>query len=427
MDLYFPHLADGGAPSYKFQTAITLLNPSTTTTASVGIALLADNGSPLALDFGQGSTSSVDLTIPPGGTRILRSAATSPTVLTGWAVVASNLPLQGTVQFRSIVNGAPQQEISALATLPSESYVSPATALLGIALANPYSTPVSVVVTAFDTGGDQVANATVTVGNLGHTSFNLNALIPQLPASFSGSVKITPVVAGNYFLAWTLSVDVSGVLSSYPPGRQVWPLSHFDEIRDAYYRDLNAAQYLSSGLGLGVVFNDQTVPLHVLQDTLLNAFANKADNSVNIELALSELVSDSPSELGFAVAHEVGHIIQFKTGKTFFYTNIESDADQWGMFISLVAGYDPYAAAGTLAKLAMATNDAGLVAQLFDNISGDLHGSFDNRIQQVYASIQSVCLQPTAQSFCASYKAVIHPHFPKSTPLNKTPALGTPQ
>ncbi len=104
---------------------------------------------------------------------------------------------------------------------------------------------------------------------------------------------------------------------------------------------------------------------------------------MNIEASLSELISDSPSELAFAAAHEMGHTMQYRTGTNFFDPNAEPDADQWGMAISLVAGYDPYAAAGTLAKLSMATNDAGLVSRVFDNFSGDLHGSFNNRIQEI--------------------------------------------
>jgi hypothetical protein len=226
VDLYFPHLADGGTQAYKFQTSITLLNPSPTGTASVELSLLGDNGSPLALDFGQGAMSVVTLSIPPGGTRVLTSTATSQTLSTGWAEAVSNLPLQGTVQFRSIINGTPQQGVSALATLPSQSYVSPATALSGIALANQSNTQLTIGITVVDVNGNPTANTTVNLGSYAHTSFNLNGLFPSLPATFSGSVFIKPVVPDTYFLEWTLSVDSAGVLSSYPPGRQVWPLRH---------------------------------------------------------------------------------------------------------------------------------------------------------------------------------------------------------
>ena len=41
-------------------------------------------------------------------------------------------------------------------------------------------------------------------------------------------------------------------------------------------------------------------------DTAINAFATNSSDTVQINLALSELVSDSPSELAFLVAGLVG-------------------------------------------------------------------------------------------------------------------------
>ena len=419
-DLYFPHLADGGDQSFKFQTAITLLNPSTLSTANVTLSFYGDDGQPLPLNFGAGSLSTVTLTIPPAGTSILRSTAASPTLISGWALGISDIPLQGTVQFRAIINGTPQQEISALATSPAVSYVSPASALTGLALANVYSGQQSLTVTVLDAVGVNRGTTTVNLPSFGHRAFNLNTLFPSLAPTFSGSVKVTPVnrVSAPYFLGWTLSVDSSGVLSSYPPGNQAWPVNHIDRIRDVYMKTLNAAQYWSKALGLGVPFTPTGVPLKILSNQTLNAFATRTDSSISIEIALSELISDSPSELAFAVAHEMGHIIQFKTGKlNLVSTNQEYDADQWGMLITLLAGYDPYAAAGTLSKLAMASNDASLVSQQFDNINGDVHGSFNNRVALVYSAIQALCSTAEVGSFCSDYKLAFHPHFPGKTPL----------
>lgn len=99
----------------------------------------------------------------------------------------------------------------------------------------------------------------------------------------------------------------------------------------------------------------------------------------------------------------------------------ELDADIWGMFISMVSGYDPYAAAGTLAKYAMAADDASLIAQNFDGISGDPHGSFNNRIAVVYASLKALCQQVAAKPFCSAYKNAVHPDFPASAPLIRKP------
>ena len=195
--LYFPHLADGGTAAFKFQTAITILNPNSSG-VNVAMQFLKDDGSALALDFGQGPVSILTLSLPSGGSRTLRSAATANVPITGWARAVADLPIQGTVQFRSIVNGVAQQEISAVGTLPSQSYISPANALLGVAIANVYPTPLQVVVSAFDTSGSQVAATTVTVDGGGHRSFNLNSVLPGLSASFAGSIRLTPVLAGAY-------------------------------------------------------------------------------------------------------------------------------------------------------------------------------------------------------------------------------------
>jgi hypothetical protein len=121
--------------------------------------------------------------------------------------------------------------------------------------------------------------------------------------------------------------------------------------------------------------------------------------------------------LAFAVAHELGHIVQYRTNRLAFFSNREFDTDQYGMLFSLLAGYDPYAAAGTLAKLSMATGDSSLISQAFDNISGDLHGSFNNRLAAVYSTIATICQLPQATPFYATYKSIIHPHFPGSVLL----------
>jgi hypothetical protein len=429
VDLYFPHLADGGDNAYKFQTSLIFLNPSRTSTASAMLNLLSDSGGALRIDFGNGPASTFRLKIPPGGTITLRSTAASQSIVSGWADCFSTLPLQATVQFRSIVNGVPQQTVSALSTSPAQSYVSPATVLTGLALANTYTNLALLLnVSAIDATGMIVGTAAVSVPALGHRAFNLNSLIPSLSPNFVGSVRVTPSAPSTYFLGWTLGVDASGVLSSYPPGGQAWPVNHVDRIRDVYYKDLDAAQTLATAVtGVSVQFDESSVPLHILEDHILNAYALKSDNSVNIEIALSELISDSPSELAFAVAHEMGHTIQFRTGKQYFASNVESDADQWGMFISMVAGYDPYAAAGTLAKLSMASNDSSLLSQAFDNISSDVHGSFNNRIALVYSSIQTLCASSAGAQFCALYKANFHPHFPKSTPLARPTQTHVPE
>jgi hypothetical protein len=68
-----------------------------------------------------------------------------------------------------------------------------------------------------------------------------------------------------------------------------------------------------------------------------------------------------------------------------------------------------------------ASNDASLMSQAFDNISGDPHGSFDNRVALVYANLQALCGSPAVATFCVNYKTLVHPHFPGNTPLSLQP------
>jgi hypothetical protein len=107
VNLCFPHLADGGAPSYKFQTSLIFLNGSTTSSAHVYLQFFSDSGGALSLNFGQGPVSAVSLTLAPGGTQTITSTGASATASTGWAFAASDQPVHGTLQFRGIVNGTP--------------------------------------------------------------------------------------------------------------------------------------------------------------------------------------------------------------------------------------------------------------------------------------------------------------------------------
>ncbi len=103
------------------------------------------------------------------------------------------------------------------------------------------------------------------------------------------------------------------------------------------------------------------VKLDISEDPVINAYGGP--DGIQINLALAELLADSESELAVLIGHELGHVYQFRTGKRIFDPNRELDADVWGLFLSLLAGYDPYAVAGTLAKMVMANGQADLQSQ----------------------------------------------------------------
>lgn len=252
--------------------------------------------------------------------------------------------------FRAIQDGVPQVEVSAAATLPSPLYRSPApNRALGLAVANARSSgPISLRVTARDTEGNRLGSAAFSLPPLAHTSFNLHQKLPNLPSSFVGSVEVIAEQPTDQFVAWALNSDGS-VLSTLPSGTQSWPVSHWGQICLVYRRVFSAAQSTLAGI---VDLNSPPIALDISSDRVINAFATGDGRRIQINLALAELISDSPSELASVVAHELAHIVQVRTGRlTFVPTNRESDADQMGMLFCLAAGFDPYAGAGALAKL----------------------------------------------------------------------------
>lgn len=384
--------------------------------------LIGNDGNPLAIDFGSGPVSTFNFTIPPNGSVVFKSTGSSSSIVTGWAIVFSSLPIEGVVQYAFSVNGVPQQGVSAEATQASGLFRSPATNVTGIAIANVYTYQLTVNFALLDSNGNVAANTSVSLNPLGHNSFTVEQLFPTLPANFRGTVLIggsAPALAAppSYCVAWTLSSDL-GVLATYPPSGLNWPVSQRERIFRVWDKIMNAALQVN----LPVSVNP---PQLVIDSTTgqINSFANTSTNQVDIFLNLAELVSDSESELAFAVGHELGHIIQPRLGPLQFVPgNIEQDADEYGVLLSLVAGYDPYGGAGTLAKLAMASGTAGLVNQNFDQLAastgGDIHGSFNNRLAVMFQQLQQACASsPSAQAFCSLYKSDIHPHLPTQAPL----------
>jgi hypothetical protein len=418
-NLYFPQLADGGTPAQQWQTTFTFLNTNTDP-AAVVLTIFGNNGSPLRMDFGAGPASTLSFAISGGGTRQFRSTIASQTIQTGWAVATASLPLQAVLTFRELVNGVPKVEISTEPTLPAFRHFSPATRFTGIAMANIYGSPVSVNVQVNDADGNSLGQQSLTIPGGNHLAFNLWQKFPNLDPNFHGSL----ILDGNAppsdsFIAWTLNADASGVLSSLPPGRIGWPISHWDQIWFVFWKIWDATQQLSANAPSIGTFGSTPPQLKIDQSQVINAFAS-GGNTLQINLALSELISDSPSELAFAVAHEMGHIYQQRNnGTQLFNTDIEFDADQWGAILSLIAGYDPYASAGALAKLAMATGSAGLASQFEAQLAPDAHKSFNTRLENVYATLSTLC--SVIPNTCALYKGIFHPNFPASAPLSLPP------
>ncbi|MFZ5928783.1 MAG: M48 family metalloprotease [Acidobacteriota bacterium] len=408
VNLYFAQVADGQFGGGRWQTAFTLVNTNDTD-AAAEIRLFGGDGGELPVDFGTGLASRFSIVVPAKSSLTLSTRPTTFPVRSGWARVYSDVPLVGSASFRLWLGPNATQEVTAPPTLPVIDYVSYANRDLGVAVANPNNRTLQVDAHLKLKNGDLLGPSRITLPPFGHTAFNVRERFPA--ADLNDSVLTLAGVGrpNDEFLAWTMNADPSGTFSSIPPGGVTPPISHWDRIWNSYLRVLKAAKDLDML---------QSEPdLEILYDQTVNAYA-LGGREVGIFIGLSELLGDSDSELAFVAGHELGHIYQQRTGRLEFHNNPEFDADIWGTLLTLASGYDVYAAAGALSKLAMATGTAGLSTQFEQQLSSDAHKSFNTRISEVYEMLQIVCSMPEAAPACSEYKKTLHPHLPGSAPLN---------
>ena len=246
--------------------------------------------------------------------------------------------------------------------------------------------------------------------------------MPNLPQDFRGTVRVSTPTGKTYFLAWALTDDGSGVSSALPAGHYRRPVSQWDRIENVFF-------------SLSAAFDEQIggpMPeLSIIDDTSMgpNAFARERGGQVEeigVTLALGELLADSPDELAAVIGHEMGHVAQYREGGTLWEMNPERDADVRGTILALGAGYDPYALAGALSKLEMASGTAALMTQWESFTSGEIHGSFNDRLATVYDTLTYICDSTTAGPYCAQYRDVFHPHLPLA-PLNRGGKASAPR
>ena len=422
---YIPQLADGGGPSQQWITSLTFVNPNQSFAASGVVYIYGDDGNPLSLNFGTGPVSSFSFSVPAQGSAVFKSAGTSSKMVDGWAIIRSTLPLEAVAQFAYSTNGVVQQGVSASTTDASTLFRSPAGLATGVAIANPSSnSSVALTISALDSNGNTIATMPYTLAPLAHLSGTVAALFPSLSGSnlfgslgaFHGSVVIATTTPATYCVVWTLSWDL-GVPTNLPASGLAAPVSQYERISKVWQKILTVA---SANYPLG------TNPSLIIDQTSgsqINAIYSSAQNAVDILAGLGELLSDSDGELSFVMGHELGHIIQARLGGRLALvpTDRELDADQYGLLLSLLAGYDPYGSAGALGKLSMASGSVDLLDQDFDylgSVAGvDPHTSFNNRLGAVFQAIQTICAAPGYRGACAAFHNNFHPHMPGAAPL----------
>jgi Zn-dependent protease with chaperone function len=171
---------------------------------------------------------------------------------------------------------------------------------------------------------------------------------PPEPEPPPNAPKIT--LASDRFIAWTLGVGEGTLLAALPPGEVGWPIDHDNQIRHVFLKVFDSAKRVG--------FLTTLPALQIRPEPQVNAYAING-NTVAIYLALSELISDSPSELAFVVGHELVHIWQQNNPSTSFLDYFalcglaakECEADVLGTILAMGAGYDPYGATRFLTSM----------------------------------------------------------------------------
>jgi hypothetical protein len=450
-DLYIAHMADGGPVSNRWTTQFRFVNSGLLTGAPANGSLYfyADDGSPLAVDFGTGPSSVYNISIPVGGSARAETLGISKDLHEGFVRMVFDSPVQVTAEFRNWQSGAFASAASVNGVTPAFTYSYFADAFTGIAVANPNSFPVTCTGSFADTSGTTVATeSNLVIGALNHTAFTVGGLLSiSGPAAGSFNLRCADG-AGNLASVVSLGIagNAGGITSSLPNSAGSIPLRHWEDVEKAFNYVVKIIQTNSNLSAYSGLIGQPTLVLAEDASTI-NACAESPQSSppcngpvgtVRVWLSLAEMIADSPSEIAFVIGHELGHVAQMNSGnqkslKLLFPTGtlnqtVETDADLFGFIVTLTAGYDPYAAGGALGKLMMITGTSTINAQYEQNVQAllgtDMHTSTLNRLNNLYTTIQSVC--QSIPSTCTTYKNLFHPNFPPWAPLDKAtpvPAL----
>jgi hypothetical protein len=222
---YLAQIADGPIPGFgTFQTTIIVTNVSNST-ASGELAFFDGSGDPLALDFGDGEKSTLDLMIRPSSSVTFVSSGTASPVGVGYARILSSVPVDGTAVFRlTRPNGEIASEagvgsdrgrvdaVGAVEKLVAENFDS------GIAAVNISDSEASAEIQLYDQSGEAVDlnKSLLELPPGGHTSGFLSSIFPDLQSEdFSGTIRVVSDVP----LAVVIMRTANGVvISSLPVG-----------------------------------------------------------------------------------------------------------------------------------------------------------------------------------------------------------------
>lgn len=194
----FAHIADGlSSPGNAWITQFQFTNSGVGTGAvSCTLVLYDDLGNALTVTtVGNGTNHIFTFTIQEGNEFFMQTTGAGGAggiLQTGRAILFCDKPISSGASYTYYDPGQPITTVGVLPSYPADTFVSPANYLTGIALDNlDPANPLSANIVANNSDGTPAGTATQTLPPLNHTSFNLNAAIPSLPSTFTGSLTIT--------------------------------------------------------------------------------------------------------------------------------------------------------------------------------------------------------------------------------------------
>jgi hypothetical protein len=208
---YFSDLAFGGG----YQTTLTYFNYSPQTVTCV-THFYSDQGTPLAIPFGQGTISTRTDVLAPGGSVHDQSVAVlSAAVSEGWAQGGCNGPVEASVLYRLYQAGVATGEASVAAeTAPTTAFATFAQTATGVAYANPSTTQsATITIAAYNAAGSKLGSQVITLGPLAHGAANIGPLLGL--QNFTGGIKITSTIP---IVSLSLNAEAFPVFSSLPAG-----------------------------------------------------------------------------------------------------------------------------------------------------------------------------------------------------------------
>ncbi len=437
--IYLGHFADGGPAGQKWATTLVLNNPNTAAAAPVKVSFYDDGGRPLPMDFGQGASAVLYLTVPAGGAKLLTSTGASTTTVGGWAILetpdapstAPATPVVASLLFRATQAGGQVLDVASPGTGSTYFYSSYANGSLGVALANPSATAtIHVQLAALRDDGTPTTPSgpwTITLPPRGHTAFNLYSPSIGLPQSFSGNISLSSADdPPTGFVALALNFR-DPVLSTLPSGESVAPAPYDRRPTDVALkvRQAAAAIVLQASPYTGDIPPAEISRLISLMglvidnDTSIKASFSAGDNSVHLSTGLIEMAGASDAALAFVIGHMAARGILLRTGTPttgLFAGDPEGLADAAGVGTLLAGGFDPGGAGDFYGRLLTASLQ-GLTIDSALKTEFSIPAGVSARLQKMWSYIIVGCVASTSLTqTCQKARKYWHPHNPTNIP-----------